>query len=296
MDILSRWCCNSKQRIVADLCRVTDFRSAKLRLLSSDSISDEEKAMLRRVPLGVSHADAMYEQGRAQHYLLVGLSAIHCIENALVKSGRAKSVQSILDFPSGYGRVLRFLKVRFPDAHITACEINASMLDYCKRVFSVKTAMSHRDFNLLSLTGKFDLIWSGSLLTHIDRADTTDLLSFFCDHLAPDGLCVFTTHGQTSVDWIRDKRETYGLSANAQQQVLSQFDNEGYGYADYPNVSGIGVSVVSYDRMMAIARDIGPWKATCYLERGWDNHQDVYAFTLAEPTGASKEQTPPPGF
>jgi hypothetical protein len=149
--------------------------------------------------------------------------------------------------------------------------------------------MSDRDFFALSLTGRFDLIWCGSLITHIDQADTTELLGFFYDHLAPGGLCVFTTHGQTSVEWMRDNRETYGLTASGQQQVLSQFDSEGYGYADYPHVSGLGVSVVSYDRMMGIARGIGQWNATCYLERGWDNHQDVYAFVLAEPTSASEE-------
>lgn len=91
----------------------------------------------------------------------------------------------------------------------------------------------------------------------------------------------FTTHGQTSVKWIQENRQTYGLTASSQRELLSQFHKRGYGYANYKNQHGYGISVVSHDRMLSIARSVGQWDEVIYLERGWDNHQDVYGFTNA---------------
>ncbi|MEF9426794.1 MAG: class I SAM-dependent methyltransferase, partial [Candidatus Mariimomonas ferrooxydans] len=94
-------------------------------------------------------------------------------------------IRSILDFPCGYGRVLRFLRARFADADITISEINPVALDFCKREFSVKSVILDKDFSKLSLTCKLDLIWCGSLITHLDEKAATDLLKFFHDILSP---------------------------------------------------------------------------------------------------------------
>ena len=262
-----------------------DFHFARKKLLLSDSLADKEKTLLRKVSLKVHRNDNMIHRRDgfyldiAQHYLSIGLFAVRCIENAFKQSSEKYDVRSILDFACGHGRVLRFLRAKFPKADITACEIDPEALHFCKRTFFVKTILSQKDFTKLSLLGRFELIWCGSLLTHIDEKAATNLLKLFHDHLSPGGLCIFTTHGQTSAKWIQDKRKTYALSSRDQQQVLSQFRECGYGYAEYEHQPGYGISVVSHDRMLSIARGVGPWKETYYLERGWDNHQDVYGFT-----------------
>lgn len=258
-----------------------DFQSAREKLLLSNDLKDEEKALLNKVSLRTHRNDDMYKPTTAQHYLTVGLSAIRCIENALDKSSRVEAIRSILDFACGYGRVLRFLRVRFPDADITISEINPVALDFCKQEFSVKYVISDKNFSKLSLPGKFDLIWCGSLITHIDEKAATDLLRFFHDVLSPGGLCVFTTHGQTTVKRIQEKSKTYDLSKNSQHELLSLFHKNGYGYGDYRNQHGYGISVVSHERVLAIAQSVGQWDESIYLERGWDNHQDVYGFTKA---------------
>jgi SAM-dependent methyltransferase len=252
-----------------------DFRLAKLRLLSSGTLSANEKTLLNRVSLRVHYSDGMYVTFEALHYLSVGLSAIRCIEGALQKSPGHNAVRCILDFPSGYGRVLRYLRAQFPDAAITVAEIDRRALEFCTRAFSAKSVVSDTDFKL-SLAERFDLIWCGSLVTHIREKATADLLKFFYEHLLPGGLCVFTTHGQLSAEWIEKNKETYGLSEDARRKVLSQFHDTGYGYADYGQEQECGVSVASHDRILAIARGVGHWNETFYLEHGWDNHQDVY--------------------
>ena len=153
------------------------------------------------------------------------------------------------------------------------------MLDFCKHTFSIHPVKSTIDFAEFSLSTKFDLIWCGSLITHIDEASATILLKFFYNHLSPGGLCVFTTHGKFSIDMLEKKKITYGLTESAKNQVLSQFYERGYGYADYENQHGYGISAVSHERMLAIARGVGKWEEIFSMDTGWDNHQDVYGFS-----------------
>jgi SAM-dependent methyltransferase len=264
--------------ILGDLSRAADFRLARRRLMGSGTLSGREKALLAQVSLRVHPRDEMY--AAAEPYLSVGLSALRCIEDVLAKAKESHEVRTILDFPCGYGRVLRFLRVKFPAAEITASELNPVALDFCERLFSVKLALSNADFRGLALPDRYDLIWCGSLVTHIQEWKTAALLKFFHDHLSPGGLCVFTTHGQVSADWIQKKTQTYGLTDSAQQQVVSQFHRTGFGYTDYSNQQEYGIALVSHERMLAIARSAGQWNEVCYLEHGWGDHQDVYAFAV----------------
>jgi len=221
--------------------------------------------------------------GNALHYLSVGLSANRCIQEVFRSTGKEFTDGSILDFPSGYGRVLRFLRSRFPHSDITAAEVDRSALDFCRRTFSVTPLLSKMPFSDLHLPRRFDLIWCGSLFTHIDEQAASDLLHFFHDHLSDRGLCVFTTHGRRAVEFMQNKEVKYGLSEDAQQQVMREFKSKGYGYADYANQSGFGVSAVTHQRIRELARSAGGWDETLFLEHGWDNHQDVYAFAIQMP-------------
>jgi SAM-dependent methyltransferase len=283
---------NLVQKIRRDIVREIDFRRAKKTLLASRTLSCEEKNWLNEVSLKVHPGDGMYIPSAARHYLSVGLSARRCIDEALSHSRKNKAVRSILDFPCGYGRVLRFLKVRFPNAEIVACEIDPMALEFCKRVFSVKTIKSDEELGKLSLLGQFDLIWSGSLVTHLDEKRSFELLRFFYEHLAPGGLCLFTAHGRSTLERIRNKVETYYLSASAQQKLLSEFHERGYGYVNYEYTDRYGISVVSHDRMAEVAYSIGQWTESVFFEHGWDNHQDVYGFTKVESSDATESRSP----
>jgi SAM-dependent methyltransferase len=254
--------------------------------LRSDTLSAEEKSLLGNVSLRTHLRDGMYERSAAREYLLVGLSALRAIETTLREvRGDDPRVGTVLDFACGYGRVLRFLRARFSAAEIIAAEMDPVALDFCRRAFSVRSIPSHERFRTLTIAQRFDLIWCGSLITHIEENATAELLTFFRDHLSPGGVCVFSTHGRRSAQWVRERTRTYGLNADAQRQLLSQFDETGYGYADYRNHRGYGVSLVSHERMVEIARHVGKWREACFLEHGWFHHQDVYGFAVAESDG-----------
>jgi SAM-dependent methyltransferase len=255
-----------------------DVQSSKRRLLSSTALTMEEKGILDKVSLRIHNSDSMYIDNNAFRYLSVGLSASRCIREILSLTPAGYRVESILDFASGHGRVLRFLRAMFPDSDITAAEIDSTALDFCRRSFSTRILSSKANFSDLSLSRKFDLIWCGSLCTHIAEQVCSDLLQFFRNNLSDRGVCVFTTHGQLSIDWIRSGKKLYGLTEEGQQKVIQEFQSLGYGYSDYPNQSGYGISAVSHQRMLELANGVGKWSEVFFLEHGWDNHQDVYAF------------------
>jgi SAM-dependent methyltransferase len=254
-----------------------DFKNAINRLLSSTELTNKEKLLLGKISHHIHYDDGMYV-GNAFHYISVGLSASRCIYKALDSTGKECLVNTILDFPCGYGRVLRFLRVMFPDANISCAEIDKSALDFCHKTFFTNPIKSKTTFNDINLPEKFDLIWCGSLFTHINEEAASNLLRFFYNHLSDNGLCVFTTHGQMSIDFIQNKKHTYGLTEDAHQKLIQEFQAEGYGYVDYPFQPGYGISVVSHQRMLELAKDAGNWDETLFLEHGWDKHQDVYAF------------------
>lgn len=254
------------------------LKKARQVLLASPDVSASDRKRLQQVSLNLHHRDQMYKPNLkgAQHYLSVGLSAMGCISEASENANT--TVGSVLDLPCGYGRVLRFLKVEFPEAHITGCELNPVALSFCKKRFGVDTVLSAIDFNQILLNQVYDLIWCGSLFTHIPMSSAKKLLQFLSDNLSEQGICVFTTHGEHSVDLITSKRYTYSLSATGQDTLLSTYDSIGYGFADFKNEDAYGISAVKQDIIVALAASVGLKECVLYKARGWDNHQDVYAF------------------
>src|SRR5215831_17887353 len=88
---------------------------------------------LSSVSTDISTADSMFE-GDRNHYFSVGRSALRCIERAAETAGE-DGFHSILDFGSGFGRVLRVLRAAYPDAEVAACDLSREALDFCASAF-----------------------------------------------------------------------------------------------------------------------------------------------------------------
>ena len=159
-----------------------------------------------------------------------------------------------------------------------------------------------------ALSGEFDLIWCGSLLTHLDADGWTGFLELFESLLSPRGLAVFTTNGPFTRDmlwlaaqtppiapddnkplpesdpayWPRSARGYFDLPDDSKEQMLGDYRETGFGYAHYPGSDGYGLSVASPAWVCCQLERAPALKLVTYVEHGWDKTQDVVACARRE--------------
>lgn len=253
----------------------------KKRLLADPSLSGPERELLNQVSSRIYYRDGMYNENGV-HYYKVGLSGIRCIDQALERAD-LEEVRTILDLPCGGGRVLRFLVQRFPEAEITACELASGAVEFCARTFGAQPAVSSLNLDEVSLGKKFDLIWCGSLVTHLNESGIAALLRLFQRHLAPGGIMIFTTHGDFVQRRIPTRDFDYGLDSEQIARIGTDYAKTGYGFEDYPGEKDYGVALTSPAWIRARVRDLGGLREVFFKERGWDDHQDVFGLVSESP-------------
>ncbi len=269
------------RRRLGNLRRRLRSRPARTRkqieqLLKDATLQARERQLLEKIESRISPNDGMYK-GDGNHYFKVGLSAIHCIDAAIAAAG-IDEPKGILDLPCGHGRVLRFLAHRFPKADLTACDLDADGVDFCAQMFGARGVYSNPDLSALSLASEFDLIWCGSLVTHLDAPRIVTLFEFFQRHLAPGGLLIFTTAGERVVEWMLSGAFDYGIAKAAIPIITSEYRDKGYAYADYPYMPDYGISLTSADWIRSRLKEIGGLREVYFAAHGWDDHQDVYGY------------------
>ena len=229
-----------------------------------------------RVADRIGHKDGMFKKGGEDHYFSVGRSALESVRLAMLAAGK-EDFRNILDLPCGHGRVLRALKGAFPRAHFMACDLNRAGVDFCVENFGVAGDYSHPEPAKIELQGPYDLIWSGSLLTHLSAAPCVEFLRLFARLLEPGGVFVVTTHGRHVAGRLRAGTHNYKLAPESLPGVVAAYDAEGFGYADYPGKAGYGVSVNTPEWLLRKVGEIEGLRVAMFSERLWDRHQDVIA-------------------
>ena len=266
--------------------RALAFRTAgqKRRLLDDRTLSATERELLRLVESRISPRDTMYT-GDGAHYFKVGLSAMRALEEALLRRRRAGSppaaaaIGRVLDLPCGHGRVLRFLVRRFPAAAFTACDLDRDGVDFCARAFAATPVYSVADLDRLSFEAPFDLIWCGSLVTHLDADRTRSLFRLFARHLAPGGLLLFSAHGDAVARRMPTGEFDYMLSDEQVEAITKRYAATGFGYEDYAGQEGgYGVALTSPAWIRAQLKEVGGLTEVYFGERVWDAHHDIFGY------------------
>lgn len=225
-----------------------------------------------------------------RNYFEVGESALAQIKAGLAAAG-GPAPERILDLPSGYGRVLRHLRAEWPNAGITAMDINAEAVEFCATTFAARPVVSRQPLWEVDAGDGHHLLWCGSLLTHFDEPDWAPTLSYFRDRVAPGGLVVFTTHGEFSIDvlageraavtsqmgrWVRD----YGMAEKATDMALAA-RRTGFAYGHYGDTyDPFGLSVSKPEWVRSTVAAVPGLSFVLMNERGWFGHHDVWAYQV----------------
>jgi SAM-dependent methyltransferase len=220
----------------------------------------------------VAPDDSMYRSDE-KFYFYWGRSAIRVILWVLAALDKGDP-KTILDLPSGHGRVLRALKATFPNAAITACDIDRDGVDFCVSMLGARPVYAAESPAETVLDDQFDLIWCGSLLTHLSATKCGELLRLFTEALSPSGILVFTTHGPRYRELIGAGSVKFAVRDD--DGLVKDYDRDGFGYRDYQSQDDYGISLASPTWVARTIEALDGLRLECYAARGWGGFQDVY--------------------
>lgn len=224
------------------------------------------------------HPDDQMYSGNIEVYLSVGVDALAKIKTILaINSDKPKS---ILDLGCGGGRVTRHLRAEFPEAIIVASDLIPHCMDFCQTEFGATPHPAARNFDEIKFDGEgFDLIWSGSLMTHITELSAIKMIDLMVRSLAPNGVAIWTTHGRHVDHIYRSGRWPYLLSSESFGEIVGEYREGRYSFASYDHMkgSGYGISMTPTSWIIKQLQMIDSIRIVSIIERGWGGHQDIVA-------------------
>jgi cyclopropane fatty-acyl-phospholipid synthase-like methyltransferase len=252
------------------------------------NIWQEWKVSVENVDRTVHPNDEMMIPGHEESYWLMGDWAVRCVQAAVKCAELSFDVktETILDLPCGYGRVLRFLQVAYPDADITACDISKEGVDFCVETFGVRGIYSSTDPSEIDAE-TYDVIWCGSLLTHMPEEKWEPWLSFFETHLNPGGTVVFTTHGEGYARGLFSAHMPANLP-----DLQQQYWERGFAFSrnDIERDEDPGIALSSPRWILEKLSSRTHLRVTAFMERGWHDAHDVWAVTRATDSSLQRDR------
>jgi SAM-dependent methyltransferase len=227
-----------------------------------------------RVSRDISEHDTMLDAAGLAPYMSIGERGL----GHSLKALRGRTPQRILDFPSGYGRVLRWFRAEWPDAEIYGAETDSKCLDFIESTFNAKRIQADPRLKM-TIPGEMDLIFSGSLLTHFDEWQWGIFLEMCCDALAPDGVFLFTTHGRIAALLAKDRHPIYGDLVDT-RELYERYKNTGFSFLPYDAAwPTFGITLSSPEWVMRQLQKMPNIKIVGFEEGGWG--QDIWTVQRA---------------
>ncbi len=155
--------------------------------------------------------------------------------------GPARPRPRILDFGCGCGRLTRFLNHLGDRCEVHATDANRRHVVWCcENLPNVQTLQNDFAPPLPYAEGRFDLIYTVSVLTHLSAAASGRWLGELGRILAPGGVLVVTTHGAGVLETIRDSathQAMFAMTAAEAQEILESFAERPYEFRPYADAT-----------------------------------------------------------
>jgi SAM-dependent methyltransferase len=212
-----------------------------------------------------------------------GRNVVALIEEALAAAGEEiEDVERWLDFGCGYGRVLRFLLERVPPERVSASDVIAEGVEFCRSEFGVTALHSRPELASVRL-GSFDFVYAISVITHLDERNSVDLLRLLGDSLTEGGIALFTTHGE----WSLAHPGHYGSEYEARaDEIEAAVRERGIFYVPYDFApDDYGMTWHSREFVEGTMAELhgAELRPLLFKPRGLDGHQDVFAYRREPP-------------
>jgi SAM-dependent methyltransferase len=226
-------------------------------------------------------------------YNRIGLSAYQLVEEAISLTNRTvDDYEEFLDYGCGYGRVTRFFVQNLEPHKISVFDVDPGAVSFCANEFGVKPIYLNDRWNFKSVNfDSFDVIWVGSVFTHLSEKFTKQTLQLLFNILNPNGILVFTTHGDRT--FTRLQEGYYGERfQRLSDEIIEQYTNRGFSFIPYEyqevdflpfhfrRAKDFGMTWMSDKYVNDFIRKINGEDAKLleYKPLGWDSHQDVYFY------------------
>ena len=130
----------------------------------------------------------------------------------------------------------------------------------------------------------WDLVFSGSLLTHLPERFFWPTIDAIARGLSPTGIALVTLEGRRAEE-IQDTAWKL-IEDDRFDRIRRAYRRKGFGFADYsapmkklfPSQQQYGIALVAPSWVMRGLEQRSELRVLGYVERAWDEHQDVMVF------------------
>jgi SAM-dependent methyltransferase len=196
-----------------------------------------------------------------------GLQTLKDIQTALTTVGAALHARDVLDFGCGCGRLAGAIIETDAAVSYVGCDVDARAIAWCQAHLTPHRFLATTDRPPLPFAaGSFDVIWCGSVFTHLDEERQFVWLDELARLLRPGGVLLASVHGRESwrerlPSWAKAKLEKSGF-------LYARTNVDAGVHPDWYQVAWHTEAYVR--RHWARFFDVRG-----YLPRGFNNHQDI---------------------
>jgi hypothetical protein len=147
-------------------------------------------------------------------------------------------------------------------------------MEFLRNTLGIESATVDRDVDLLALPGGFELMWVGSVVTHLEERLTRTLVQNLLAACNPGGLLAVSFHGRYAI-----ARQERAVSATSTTRVATRSflatRPEAMATPTIRARSPTASRCCSPRWFAQLTESLDPLKAVLLSERAWDGHHDV---------------------